>query len=135
MKEQIITNQKQLDDYYQFLKAKLEKDKIIKVSCKNGKQRTLTQNASIHKFCSMLAQEFNDAGLDMQTVLAEGTSIPWSEEKVKDDIWRKVQIALLSKKSTTELNTNEVSQVYEIINRHIGQTFGMFVPFPNRHGD
>ena len=73
---------------------------------KSAKTRTLTQNSSIHKYCAMLSEAFNAAGLDMQTVLAEGTSIPWSEAKVKEDIWRTVQIAALGKKSTTELNTN-----------------------------
>ena len=135
MTDILLNNEKALEDYIIFLRSKLAKHKAIKVSVKSAKVRTLTQNSSIHKYCAMLSEAFNEAGLDMQTVLAEGTSIPWSEAKVKEDIWRTVQIAALGKKSTTELNTNEVSQVYDIVNRHISQTFGVFVPFPNRHGD
>lgn len=132
MSDTLINNQKALDDYIVFLRSKFEKDKSIKVSVKSAKTRTLTQNSSIHKYCALLAEAFNDAGLDMQKVLAEGTSIPWSEDKVKNDIWRVVQVAALGKESTTKLETNEVSKVYDIVNRHISQTFGIFIPFPSR---
>lgn len=135
MSESLINNEKALEDYFVFLRSKLAKDKAIKVSVKSAKTRTLTQNKSLHKYCALLAEALNEAGLDMQTVLAEGTSIPWSESKVKEDIWRTVQVAALGKESTTKLETHEVSQVYDIVNRHISQTFGVFVPFPNRHGD
>ncbi len=132
MSDTVINNSKALEDYIIFLRSKFEKDKAIKVSVKSAKTRTLTQNSSIHKYCALLAEAFNDAGLDMQKVLAEGTNIPWSESKVKEDIWRVVQVAALGKESTTKLETNEVSKVYDIVNRHISQTFGIFIPFPSR---
>lgn len=128
----IINSEQSLNAYIDHLKSQFEKHKYLRVSISTGKQRTLTQNASIHKYCSLLAESFNDAGLDMQAVLSEGTSIPWSEEKVKDDIWRKVQIALTGKKSTRDLLKEEVGQVYEVVNRHISSTFGLFVPFPSK---
>jgi hypothetical protein len=68
----------------------------------------------------------------MNKVLSEGTSIPWSEEKVKSDIWKVVQLAAIGKESTTKLETNEVSEVYDVINRHISSTFGLFIPFPSK---
>ena len=131
--ETTIYSQKTLDDYVLHLQVQLDKHKAIKVSVKSAKARTLTQNASIHKYCAMLAEAFNEAGLDMNAVLAEGTSIPWSEERVKELIWRKVQIAALGKESTTKLETFEVSQVYDIVNRHISQTFSIFIPFPSKN--
>ena len=136
MKDIIISNESQLNAYIEHLRVTLTKDKVIKVSVKSGKVRTLTQNSAIHKYCELLAETFNDAGLDMETVLAPGTKIPWSEDTVKNLIWRKVQIPLTGKESTKDLLTNEVSQVYEVVNRHISQTFGVFVPFPSRdnHG-
>ena len=109
MGDTLINNEKSLEDYIVFLRSKFEKDKAIKVSVKSAKTRTLTQNSSIHKYCALLAEAFNDAGLDMQKVLAEGTSIPWSEDKVKHDIWRVVQVAALGIESTTKLETNDVS--------------------------
>ena len=40
--------------------------------------RTIKQNASIHKYCTMLALAFEDAGLDMQTVLAKAVPVKWT---------------------------------------------------------
>lgn len=131
----IINSEQSLNAYIEHLKAQFGKHKYLRVSVANGKQRTLTQNAALHKYCELLAESLNDAGLDMQTVLAEGTSIPWSEEKVKDDIWRKVQIALTGKKSTRDLLKEEVSKIYDVVNRHIGSTFGVFIPFPSKDRD
>jgi len=130
MSEQIINSRQSLEAYKKYLDAQFEKDKYLRATLKTGKQRSLTQNASLHLFCQMLADALNDAGLDMQKVLSQGTSIPWSAEKVKEDIWRKVQQAALGKKSTVKLERTEVSVIYDIINRHISTSFGIFVPFP-----
>ena len=132
MSDTLINNTKALEDYIIFLRANFDKHKSIKVSVKSAKTRTLTQNSSIHKYCAQLAEAFNDAGLDMNKVLSEGTSIPWCEEKVKSDIWKVVQLAAIGKESTTKLETNEVSKVYDIVNRHVSQTFGIFIPWPCR---
>lgn len=130
MKEQLITNQKQLDDYYQFLKAKLEKDKIIKVSCKNGKQRSNLQNRSLHKYCSLLAEALNDAGYDCFNFFNEGFAMPWNEKLVKEMIWKPVQVAMIDKGSTTEANTAEYTEVYNVINRHLIENRNVFVAWP-----
>lgn len=132
MSEQIINSRQSLEAYKAFLDAQFEKNRYLRVTVKTGKQRTLSQNAAIHLFCQMLANALNDAGLDMQKTLAEGTSIPWDADKVKTDIWKKVQEAALGKKSTTRLDVSEVITVYDIINRHISSTFGVFVAFPSK---
>ena len=132
MADQLVESRQNLEAYKAFLDAQFEKHGSIKVSCKSAKVRTIPQNRSIHLYCELLADAFNDAGLDMETVLKEGVSIPWSPDKVKDDIWRKVQIATLDKKSTTDLSPSEVSVIYDIINRHVVSTFGLFVPFPSK---
>ena len=79
----------------------------------------------------MLADELNDAGLDMKKVLKPGVDIPWTKESIKEYIWRPIQQAQLSKKSTTELTTKEIDSVFDTINRHLGEKFGIHVPFPS----
>lgn len=101
---------------------------------KAEKQRTLTQNRAIHKYCSMLAKALNEAGWDMRRVIKEEFDIPWTEESAKENIWRPVQVSLFNKESTTALERQEVSQVYEVINRNISEKTGVYVPFPTRHG-
>ena len=100
-------------------------------------KRTTLQNKSIHKYCSLLAEQFNDAGLDMVTVLKEKEAeVSWSMESVKDVIWRSIQVALFpDKTSTTQLETHEVTKVYEQIARHMASKFNIQQSFPNRFFD
>jgi hypothetical protein len=100
-------------------------------------KRTSLQNRAIHKFCGLLADKFNAAGLDMVTVLKEKeTEVSWTMESVKDVIWRSIQLALFpDKPSTTQLETHEVTKVYEQIARHMSNRFNINQSFPNRHGD
>ena len=136
MADTLINNTKALEDYIIFLRTSFDKHKAIKVSVKSAKTRTLTQNNCIHGYCDDLAKAFNAAGLDMETILKKGVAIPWDEHNVKKLIWHAVQIPMTGKKSSKDLLTNEVSKVYDVVNRHLSQTFGVFVPFPSRdnHG-
>lgn len=94
-------------------------------------KRTLKQNKALHLYLTLLSKELNDAGLDMRQVLKPTVDIPWTMENSKEYLWRPIQHALKLKKSTTELTTAEVSQVYDILNRHISEKFGIYVPFPS----
>lgn len=130
MKEYLLSKHN-LGEFWLELQKALENDEVLLISSKPPvSSRTQSQNKAMHKYFSMLADTLNNAGLDMQTVLSEGTSIPWSAEKVKEDIWKTVQKALLNKNSTTKLETNEVAQVYDVVNRHLSEKFGVVVPFP-----
>ena len=97
----------------------------------NEKQRTLQQNRALHKYFEMLAGTLNSAGLDMRVVLKPGVDIPWSKNSIKEYIWRPIQEAQLRKKSTTELKTNEINLIWETINRHLSEKFGVSEPFPS----
>ena len=99
-------------------------------------KRTTLQNKSIHLYCSLLADAFNDAGLDMLTVLKVKSSTSWTMLSVKDVIWRSIQEAMFpDKSSTTQLETGEVSQVYNQIARHLSENFNITQSFPNRFHD
>lgn len=107
-----------------------------------SKQRTPPQNRAIHKWFDMVAEFFNDLGLDMQAVLKPGTEIPWTRESVKSMIWHPVQVAMFpdavdkdGKPSTAALEKAHVSQIEQVISRHIAQTQGVELPaFPDRWG-
>ena len=99
-------------------------------------KRTSLQNKAIHKYCSLLADDFNEGGFDMLSVLKVKTSTSWTMLSVKDVIWRSIQEAMFpDKKSTTQLETNEVSQVYEQIAHHLSENFNITRSFPNRFFD
>lgn len=94
--------------------------------------RTLSQNAALHVWFTLLADELNAAGYTVQLVLKEKMDLDWDADKVKELLWRPAQKALLGKNSTTELKkVEDIDKVYEHLNRHIGQKFGIFVDFPH----
>lgn len=94
-------------------------------------KRTDRQNNALHVLFKLLADELNEAGLDMRKTLKPSVEIPWTGDSVKEYLWRPIQQAQLNKKSTTELTTKEIDAVFDTINRHIGEKFGLFVPFPS----
>lgn len=95
------------------------------------KQRTSRQNRALHKYFELLASALNDAGLDMRKTLKPSVDIPWSKDTIKEYVWRPIQEAQLGKKSTTELKTDEINLVWETINRHLSEKFGLSEPFPS----
>ena len=94
--------------------------------------RTLPQNRAIHKYFTMLAESLNNAGLDVKKTMKHDVDIPWTETLIKELIWRKVQLAMYDVESTAKLDTEQVGKIYEVINRHIAQTFGVSVVFPSK---
>lgn len=95
------------------------------------KQRTNTQNGALHLYFTHLAQELNDAGYTVQLVLKEKIDLDWDKDIIKELLWRPTMEALTGKKSTTHLNkTEDITKIYEHLTRHLGEKFGIFVPFP-----
>ncbi len=94
-------------------------------------KRTNKQNAALHVYFKLVADTLNDAGLDMRKVLKPSIEIPWNPSTVKEYIWRPIMKAQLLKRSTTELTTVEIDAVFDTINRHLGEKFGIHEPFPS----
>jgi len=128
----IVNSETSLNAAIKQLMDDFAKHRYARVKIEPGQSRTDLQNRALHKYCAMLAEALNDAGLDMLKVLKPGAEIPWSQPSVKEQLWRPIQVAMLDKESTTEAKTFEYGQVYEVLNRHIAQKFGVSVPWPCR---
>lgn len=127
-KELVFSNKKELLD---FLASENYKGLYSVEIKKTTRVRTDTQNRALHLFFEHLAQELNNAGYCVQVVLKEKIDLDWDSDKVKELLWRPAQIAITKKKSTTKLDkTSDINKIYEHLNRHIGQKFGLHVPFP-----
>lgn len=114
----------------------------VKIQVMGDTRRTPPQNNAIHKWCEMLADSLNDAGLDMRRVLKPEADIPWTKSAVKEMMWHPVQRAMYPEAadgdgnpSTALLERNQVSGIYEAITRHLAQSQGFQCPpFPDRFG-
>lgn len=95
--------------------------------------RTSLQNRALYLYFRLLAKALNAAGWDMKRTLSKKAEIPWSESTVKENLFHPLQEAMTGEKSTTKLDTRQVSEVYEVLNRHTSSKLGVGVPFPERH--
>jgi len=95
-------------------------------------RRTDQQRKSIEVYCREVAEALNDAGYDLKTVLdKKAIETPCTQENIKENVFKKIETALFSEKtSTTQLDSREVNDVYEVFNRWLGQEFEVHVPFP-----
>ena len=97
-----------------------------------GKQRTGQQNNAMWKWWRMCARFLNDSGVDMKAFLKPTALIKWTPEGFKENVWMPVQKAMFSTDSTTELNTKQVSEVFEVIHKHASESKGVTLPeFPH----
>ena len=93
--------------------------------------RTNQQNRALHVLFNLLAEELNEHGFDMKRTLKPEVDIPWNPVTVKEYLWRPIQQAQLHKTSTKELTTKEIDEVFDTINKHLGERLGIHVPFPS----
>ena len=106
--------------------------KYVEFSIKAGAKRTNQQNKAMHKYFDLLANAFNDAGLDMKQTLSADIDTPWTALLVKELIWKVVQKATIDETSTTKANRTDYTLIYETINRHTASTWGISIPWPTK---
>jgi len=106
------------------------KDGVYEVDIKNMDMRTIKQNSAMHKYFTMLSDKLNEGGLSIAKTLK--VDIDWTPTAVKDLLWRPIQESVLNKKSTTKLNKDEITKVYDVLNMALGQKFGISLEFPTR---
>ena len=124
-----VNNHKSLLEAIGHIQAKYGQGGYFEITMKPA-TRTSQQNKALHKYCSLLSEALNDAGLDIRKTMRADVDIPWTETAVKELIWRPVQKAVTDKTSSAQLDRSEVSKVFDVINRHISQK-GVSVPFPS----
>lgn len=94
-------------------------------------KRTTQQNKAMHKYFTLLAEELNNAGLDMKHTLKPEVEIPWTPEMVKRHLWKPIQRIVTEKEHTADLASGEPNRVYEVLDKHISEKFGIHVEFPH----
>ena len=90
--------------------------------------RSLNQNSALHASMRTLKDALNDGGFDMKVVLKEGVAIDWTEENVKKYLFQPIMKAMTGKTSSAELNKIELSEVWDTLQRHLGEKVGVYVP-------
>ena len=106
-----------------------ESAKYINIQIDTGRQRTDQQRKAIEVFCNQLAEVLNDGGFDMQAVFqVKEVSVPWSQETVKDILFKPIAKALFSVNSTVNLERGDCGRVHEVLCRQLASSLGVTCP-------
>ena len=119
---------KDRNDFALYL-AKLAGKDVEVIVKRKVKTRSSRQNAALHLYFTLLATALNDAGLDVKQIVR--VDVPFTDYLIKELLWRPTQKKMFAKRSTTQLSSDEVTKVYEVLNRAIGERTGIHIPFPS----
>ena len=119
-----------VNESFAFIK-KLEKNPYLDISLE-VQTRTSLQNRALHKLFSIIAELLNEAGMYFKRVGLNGKQIecPWNTILVKDFIWRELQKDICKKESTTDIESKEINQIFDVLCRHLGK-IGIEIYFPS----
>jgi len=101
------------------------------------KDRTQTQSNSRWLYLEMLATQLNEAGYDRVAVIEKLKSKPTvdvgnTKESLYELYWRGVQKAVYPE--VIRLDKKQIQKVYETMNRHTADVFGVSIPWPDKYG-
>ena len=99
--------------------------------------RTEKQSSSRWLYLDAIAKQLNDSGIDRQkliTVIKENAGVNAQNDRqtLYLDYWRPVHEALYPEKS--RLSKVEIQKVYEAMNNHCANTFGVSAVWPDKFG-
>lgn len=99
--------------------------------------RTDQQRKAIEVYCREVAKALWAKGVSMQHVMREIRKVELipTQERIKRDVWNEMSNALFGKESSTLLEKSEVTMVYEVMNKWLGERFEIHVPFPHDKED
>ncbi|MBL4800182.1 MAG: hypothetical protein JKY50_22530 [Oleispira sp.] len=136
-----VNSDKSKAEFMQAVSDLYDQKKYLTIEVKVGKPRTSPQRKGIEVYCNAMSELLNDAGYDYTGFIAHindnGVVVPWDQEKFKD-AWRLVQAAMYPETvikgvaKTHKLKADEVTKVYEVVNKKFSEVWGVGMTFPER---
>lgn len=117
---------------HKFIDETYAEKKYITFTLTTEKKASIKQFNALHVWCERLANALNDSGNDMRKALKDTVAIPWTMLTVKEEIWKHIQLIVCGKESTTDPSPSEYVQIYEILNRHFSEKYGIHIPWPQK---
>ena len=94
--------------------------------------RTYRQNRAIHLLFRRIATALNEAGFEIPHPFKPELEIPWSEESVKDLLYRPIIESYFKIERSSLLDTAQLSESMEILIDAVNRNTGVYVPIPSQ---
>jgi len=82
-----IKNEWQLGEFISRARRGFEEDKSITFEIISD-EKTTPQHNAIFLWCEMMAEELNNKGITVLEYFNEGTDIPWTKERYRENVWK-----------------------------------------------
>lgn len=97
---------------------------------KMQKQRTLSQNAALHKWFEIIEQEAQNEGASLDMLVKNPMEIPITKHLLKD-LFRLTGKTMYGKDSTAKLTKQEMSKVIDVFQKVVSERLGIYIEFPS----
>lgn len=124
-----VSNEFQRKEFIKRVEELTKDNKRVQFFWLTSANRTAHQNRALHGYFNRLSNSLNEGGYTFEQVFEHKDGIPWTPEIVKNNLWRKIQESMTGKKSTREITTKELGEIYEAMNQWLGNNLGIHVPF------
>ena len=94
--------------------------------------RTYKQNRTIHLLFRRMAEALNEAGFEIAHPFKPSLEIPWSEESVKDLLYKPIITSYFKVDRSSLLDTAQLSESMEILVDAVNRNTGVYVPIPSQ---
>lgn len=122
----IIDSEPKLSNLITHIQKEWELHHWLSVKITNGKIRSTRQNAALHAWFRDVANELNAKGIDYKHFFTR-FDFEFTEHSVKDHLWKPVQKAVLGTDETHKLERDQVSKIYDVLNRKLSE-HGIHIP-------
>ena len=96
-------------------------------------QRSPQQQKSTEVYCRAMANALNDCGESFNNGKLLVIDVDWTQENFKENVFKVVMNALYPDiTSTTQLDTKQLGEVYENVNRFCAERVGISVSWPTK---
>ena len=109
----------------------IDKGKTIDIVEKRN-SRTNKQNSALHLFFTIITHQLNEMGLEYNYIGLKGQTIGtrYTNDIVKNFIWRPIQETLFDIKSTKNINTLQINEIIDVLSKWFGEK-GVIIEFPS----
>jgi len=102
-------------------------DRVYKIQ---KADRTWRQNNTLHLLFRRMAKGLNDAGFEIPHPFKPDLEIPYSEESVKELLYKPIITMYFKVDRSTELTTEQLSESMTILVDAVNRNTGVYIPIP-----
>ncbi len=126
-----VKNKDTADFFIAYIQDQVEQG-VERVYSIQKMDRTYRQNRTIHLLFRRMAEALNDAGFEIRHPMKADLEIPYSEESVKELLYKPIITSYFKVNRSSELNTEQLSESMEILVDAVNRNTGVMVNIPSQ---